>query len=384
MLCITNAKVVLARGIVFDGRIIVDGDKIVNVGNACELEIPQGAEVLDAKGAYVGPGFVDIHNHGGNGTMYHQDPIKTAEYFLSHGETTQLAALYYDLSKEDFLAAIERIKEAMLQEGAGQALAGFYMEGPYLNPNYGASPSLNKWKGDIKAEDYAALVDSAGKLAKVWAIAPEREGIEPFMAYAKEKNPDLVFAIAHSEATYAQIQPLKKYGIRIMTHCMNATGAKSECIGTKGFGPDEECLYDNDTYAEMICDSLAFHVNAPLQRLLIKIKGVDKVLLITDSFVTDNVPARELAHITDLSFDERGLLCGSKLTMDVVCRNIMTHTRCGIAEAFLMSATNPARAANLGNVGSIEAGKKANFVFVDDIFNVKKVMLNGKIIGKRC
>ncbi len=377
MLCITNARVVLETGILFDGNIFIDGDKIVGVGEG--LKIPENAEVIDAQGAYVGPGFVDIHTHGGGGYMFQDEPEKAAAHFLSHGETTQLATLYYDLSKDKFLAAIEGIKKAM-GKGAGKAIAGFYMEGPYMNPTYGASPELNKWKGEIKAEDYEALVDSAGEWARVWAIAPEREGIEPFMAYAKAKNPDLVFAIAHSEATYAQIQSLKKYGIRIMTHCMNATGAKSECIGTKGFGPDEECLYDNDMYAEMICDSLAFHVNAPLQRLLVKIKGVDKILLITDSFLTDNVPAPELAHITDLSFDERGLLCGSKLTMDVVCRNVMTHTRCGITEAFLMAATNPAKAASLHDVGSIEVGKKANFVFVDDIFNVKKVMLEGKFI----
>ncbi len=380
MLCITNAKVVLENGIIFDGRILLDGDKIVAVGNASEIEIPQNTEIIDAEGRYVGPGFVDIHNHGGNGTMYHQDPIKTAEYFLSHGETTQLAALYYDLSKEDFLAAIDRIKGAMGQEGAGQALAGFYMEGPYLNPNYGASPSLNKWKGEIKAEDYQALVDRAGSAAKVWAIAPEREGIEPFMAYTKAKNPDIVFSMAHCEGTYEQMERLKKYDIRLMTHTLNATGSLSKCIGVRGFGPDERCLYDDDMYAEMICDSVALHVPAPLQRLLIKIKGVDKMVLIVDSFVTDNVPAPELAHIKDLSFDERGLLCGSRLTMDVVCRNIMTHTRCGITEAFLMSATNPAKAAKLHDVGSIEVGKKANFVFIDDVFNVKKVMLNGKFI----
>ncbi len=378
MKCITNAKVVLENGILFDGKILIEGEEIIGVGKT--LEIPENAEVIDAQGAYVGPGFVDIHNHGGNGTMYHQDPIKTAEYFLSHGETTQLVALYYDLSKAEFLAAIDRVKEAIGKEGAGQALAGFYMEGPYLNPNYGASPSLNKWKGEIKAEDYEELVDCAGEYAKVWAVAPEREGIERFMAYTKAKNPSIVFSMAHCEATYEQMERLKKYGIRLMTHTMNATGSIGKCIGVRGFGPDERCLYDDDMYAEMICDSVALHVPAPLQRLLIKIKGVDKMVLIVDSFVTDNTPAPELAHITDLSFDERGLLCGSKLTMDVVCRNIMTHTRCGITEAFLMAATNPAKIANLYDVGSIAVGKKANFVFVDDIFNVKKVMLNGKFI----
>ncbi len=377
MLCITNARVVLETGILFDGNILIDGDKIVGVGEG--LKIPENAEVIDAQGAYVGPGFVDIHTHGGGGYMFQDEPEKAAAHFLSHGETTQLATLYYDLSKDKFLAAIEGIKKAM-GKGAGKAIAGFYMEGPYMNPTYGASPELNKWKGEIKAEDYEALVDTAGEWARVWAIAPEREGIEPFMAYAKAKNPNTVFALGHCEGNYEQIEALKKYGIRIMTHCMNATGKEGAIKGTVAFGPNEACMYDKEMYAEMICDSLAVHVNPPMQRLLIQIKGVEKILLISDSFVIDNNPPEALKHITDLSFDARGGLCGSRLTLDVVCRNVMKHTSCGIAQAFLMAATNPAKAVGLTDVGSVKVGKKANLVFVDDIFNVKKVMLEGKFI----
>ena len=79
-----------------------------------------------------------------------------------------------------------------------------------------------------------------------------------------------------------------------------------------------------------------------------------------------------------LGFDANGLLSGSKLTMDIACRNLMQHTSCGICQAFLLAARNPARAIGLDHeVGTIEAGKKANLVFVDDLFNVKKVMLDG-------
>ncbi len=380
MLCITNAKVVLETGVLFDGRILVDGDTVVRVGEAREIEIPDGAEILDARGAYVGPGFVDIHNHGGNGATFQDEPEKAAAYFLSHGETTQLATLYYNLAKEDFLAAIDKIKAAMRKEGAGKAIRGFYMEGPYMNPKYGAMPDKNLWRGEIKEEDYTALVDRVGEDVRVWAVAPEREGIEPFMAYAKAKNPSVVFSLGHCEANYEQIERVKKYGLRLTTHCMNATGAVIEWAGTKGYGPDEACLYDDGIYAELLCDSLGIHVNPPLQRLLIKVKGVEKIVLISDSFVMESDPPAHLKHITDLSFDHRGSLCGSRLTLDVVCRNIMKHTRYGIAEAFLMASTNPAKAVGLEDVGSVAVGKKANLVFVDDVFNVKKVMLNGNLI----
>ena len=94
MVYIHNAKVVLERGILFDGAIVLEGDRILKVGNRREVEIPAGAEMIDAEGAYVGPGFVDIHVHGGNGYMFDAAPLQAAEQFLKNGETTILATLY--------------------------------------------------------------------------------------------------------------------------------------------------------------------------------------------------------------------------------------------------------------------------------------------------
>ncbi len=108
-----------------------------------------------------------------------------------------------------------------------------------------------------------------------------------------------------------------------------------------------------------------------------------KVVLITDSFVSDLPAPDDLKHISDLLFDENGGLCGSKLTMDMACRNIMAHTNCGIAQAFLMASRNPAKAIGMDDeIGTIEVGKKANLVFVDDMFHVKKVILNGKEVNR--
>ena len=113
--------------------------------------------------------------------------------------------------------------------------------------------------------------------------------------------------------------------------------------------------------------------------MIVRTKGVDKVVLITDSFVSDLPAPEKLKHITDLIFDENCWLSGSKLTMNVACRNIMSHTNCGIAQAFLMGSRNPARVIGLEDeIGTIEAGKLANLVFVDDVFNVKKVIFGGK------
>ena len=380
MVYIHNAKVVLETGILFDGAILLDGDRIAAVGERREIEIPEGAQMLDAGGAYVGPGFVDIHVHGGNGHMFDAEPLEAAEHFLKNGETTVLATLYYNLSKEGFLDSIKKVQAAMAAGGAGEAIAGIYMEGPYMNPKFGAMPEKNKWKGTIAEEAYKEVVDTVGTDAFIWSVAPEREGIEEFVKYAGKVNPHAVFAVGHSEATPAQVRKMKRYGLCLQTHCMDATGNYSEWIGTRGAGPDEACLTDPDMYAELICDSSAVHVNKDLINLIIHTKGVDKVVLITDSFVSDLPAPEKLKHITDLIFDENCWLSGSKLTMNVACRNIMAHTNCGIAQAFLMASRNPARVIGLDHeIGTIEEGKLANLVFVDDVFNVKQVMLGGKL-----
>ena len=378
MIAIKNAKVVLEYGILFDGVILVEDGVIYSVGDASEIAIPPDCECYDACGSYVGPGFVDIHVHGGNGHFLYSEPEEAAQHFLNHGETSVLATLYYDLSRDAFLESIRKVKGAMENGKAGKAIAGFYMEGPYMNPKYGASPEKNKWRGPIRAEDYQAVLDEAGELAKVWAIAPEREGIESFVKAARKTNPNTVFSVAHSEATPAEIRKLKKYGLRLQTHCMNATGRLEKYAGVRSCGPDEACLTDSDMYAEVICDSCGIHVQPDMLRMIYANKGIDRMVLISDSYVSYEESPEDLRHITDLCFDANGFLSGSKLTMDVACRNLMRHTSCGICQAFLMASRNPARVIGIDDeVGTIEAGKKANLVFVDDMFNVNKVMLEG-------
>ena len=381
MICIENAKIVLENGIIWDGVLLTKDDKIVAVGKRGEVDVPADAERIDANGAYVGPGFVDIHVHGGNGYSFNKEPYEAAEYFLANGETTILGTFYFDLSKDEYISAAARFREAMSAGGAGDAIAGIYMEGPYMNPLYGSNPQGNKWKGDILPEDYEELVSAFGDIVRIWAIAPEREGIEPFMKYVKENNPDAVFAYGHCEANADQIRKVKKYGIMTQTHCMDATNSVSKWFGVRGNGPDEACLADSDIYAELISDSLGVHVNSDNQRLILKSKGVDRVVLISDSVVSDEKAPPDLAHVTDLVFDINGWLGGSKLTMNAACRNIMQHTNCGIAQAFLMASRNPAKVLGMyDDIGSIEEGKRANLVFVDDVFNVNRVMLNGKFV----
>ncbi|MBE7051257.1 MAG: hypothetical protein E7395_01630 [Ruminococcaceae bacterium] len=377
MKAITNARVVTVDGIIWDGVILLENGRIEAVGKKDNVSIPLGAEIIDADGAYVGPGFVDIHVHGGDKYHTAENPIEAAAHFLKHGETTILATPSYNYNFQDFLKAIKTVKENMSK---APNIRGMYMEGPYTNCNYGSHSDVNPWRHPIDPTEYKALVDEAGEFATVWTVAPEREGILDFMKYARKVNPKVKFALGHSEATIEQIRALGSYIPTLMTHVTNATGP-NKWSGVRQCGPDEYALSSSDIYCEMICDSCAIHVAPFMQRFVLKNKGLDKTVLITDSTSLENPSPEKYAHINDLNFDHNGGLSGSKLTMDMACRNIMTHTNCGIAQAFLMASANPSKAIGMyDEIGSIEAGKRADFVFVDDMFNVKKVILGGELV----
>lgn len=378
---VTNCKLVLERGIIWNAAVIVKDGVISAFGKAENVEIPKDAKTVDAEGAYVGPGFVDIHVHAGGEFSTCTDAENACEYMLDHGTTTFFATPVYSMNFETFL---ESIKKAVASIGKAKTLRGLYVEGPYTNADYGSHKYLNSWRGEIKPEEFKQFVDAAGKYAKVWTIAPERvkDGLIPFLEYAREVNPDTVFALGHSEALPKEARALGKYRPMIQTHSMNATGRVGEPRGgLRCIGPDEYCFKEPDVYCEMISDSCGIHVDSEMQELLIHTKGVGKVVLITDCTHYSNPVPEKYAGVTDLNFDKNGGIAGSKLTMDTACRNVMSHTNCGIAQAFLMASTNPAKAVGLyDELGAIDFGKRADLVFVDDVFNVKHVMLGGEMV----
>ncbi len=380
MKAITNANVVLEGGILWDGALLISDGKIVGIGETREMEIPRDAEIIDAKGAYVGPGFVDIHVHGGNGYSTHGDVINAAKYFLKNGTTSIFATTDYHMTKEKTIAAFHTVKAAM-DSGRAKTVKGIYAEGPYTNPNYGSHSDTNPWHCPVSPEDYIDMVNEGGAYVKVWTVAPEREDLLPFLAYARQVNPDVVFAIGHSEATPMQVRShMGKYRPKVLTHAMNATGRIPVYGGTRGYGIDEYCFQEEDMYAELISDSCGIHVHPEMQKLLLYTKGVNKVILITDSTVHNNPTPEKLKHVIDLNFDPNGGIAGSRLTMNLACRNIMKHTNCGIAQAFVMASLNPAKLLGMdAEIGSIDVGKTADLVFVDDRFNVQSVLLGGEV-----
>lgn len=378
MNAIINAKIVLENAVIDNGVILYENGKIVDFNSADKITVPSCAVIFDAKNNFVGPGFVDIHCHGGGIASFPANPAGAAEFHLKNGTTTILGALYPTLSPDQHVESLERIFEA--QKNGAKSLAGVYMEGPYLNEEYGSNMHKNQWRGTAHPDDYKKVVDKAGKAVKVWAFAPERPGVEEFMKYAKQVNPDVVFSVAHSNATPAQTEPLKKYGVLNLTHCCDATHRQPCEGGTRNCGPDETCYLDDNMYAEMICDSEGIHVNPYMMKLIMKIKSKDKVILISDSTISD--PSMPMGRETeDLNFDENDGLAGSKLTLRLAVRNLIKHTGVSISDAFKMASRNPARLIGMANeIGTIAVGKKANFVILKDNFEIENVILEGELV----
>ena len=374
---IINATLVMPDYYIPNASLIIENDKIKDYGK--KLEIPENAEIIDAKGNYVGPGLIDIHTHADGATYFHENPLKCSKTLLEHGVTSVLPALYYSLDKKEHLDAIKKYKEC-IKNGSCPNIIGLYMEGPYLNPDYGCDKEKNVWKDSINEEDYKEILDEVKDLAKVWCLSPEREGTLEFVRNVKKEIPGVVFSVAHSEARPYQIEELMPYGLKLATHHTNATGTIENYPECRGVCVDEAVNYNNDIYAEIICDSMGIHVDPYMIRLIKKIKGQDKIILISDAFVADGPPIKGCEEAFDINFDFDGEIAGSKLTLDIACRNMMVHTGGSICDVFKYASYNPSKLLNMNEIGSIKKGNLANLIIVDQWFNIKNTILKGVIV----
>ena len=381
MKAIINTKLVLEDGIVFDAVILFDEEKIINFGPKDKVEIPDDTEIIDAKGLYTAPGLIDIHNHGSEFDLFVNEPYKCAEYFLKHGQTTVLPTIYYDMTAEQMIEGAKKIKEAS-KKGAGKIIQGIYMEGPYMSGR-GSNFKFIKWNGDITEEAFVPLVDEIGDFVKVWAIDPARQNIEVFLSYVRKKYPNAVFALGHSRATAEQVRKVRKYGITLQTHTQDAGKVKGLAQGTMGAGCDEYTYYTPEMYAEIICDYTGIHVVPDLIKLIVKTKGVERMILITDSMAKSgdykNNEEEGIPYGPDINYDYQGYVSGSRLTLDKAVKNMMRHTGYGLCHAIRFASLNPAKVLGIDEFyGSIEIGKKPNLILIDDEVNVKKVFLEGE------
>ena len=170
------------------------------------------------------------------------------------------------------------------------------------------------------------------------------------------------------------------YGLKVGTHHTNATGDLPKYPECRGVCVDETVNYNREIYAELICDSRGIHVDPYMLRLVRRIKGDDLIMLISDACVFDGPTPDGYDGVTDLCFDFEGEIAGSKLTLDVACRNMMKHTGASLVDVFNFASYNPAKCYGMTDRGEIAVGKRADLVVVDHKMNVKQVFLKGESV----
>ncbi len=383
MNAIINTKLILEDGIIFDGVLLHENGRILALGEKKDVAVPQDAEILDAQGLYTAPGLIDIHCHGSKKDLFYKDPAACAAYFIEHGVTTILPTLYCTLTSEEILEGAEKIKKAA-ESGVGRIIHGIYMEGPYMSGG-GSNQKYIRWMGEIRREEYAPLIRALGGYAKVWAIDPGRAGIEGFVQDVLAADPHAVIAMGHSRSSFDDCARMRKYNLILQTHHGDSEKHPGSAQTTIGAGCDEYSLYDPTVYTELICDRNGIHVQPGLIKMVVRTKGVEKVILITDCMPASgdfkNNEAEGVAYGPDLNYDYEGHLAGSHLTLEDACRNLMVHTGYGLCHAIRFATLNPARMLGIDNeVGSLAAGKKANMILIDDTVRVKRVLLEGELV----
>ncbi len=377
MTAIINATLVMKDHLIPDAVLLMEDGKISAFGKKKDVEIPAGCQIVDAEGLYVGPGFVDIHTHSDGKVFFYDDP-KAVGHHLKHGTTTILAALYFSMNTQEFVDAMGKIRTAM-EDPDCKNLCGIYMEGPYMNPKFGCDREHNPWNGPVDKEKYQPIIDAGWDIVKVWGLAPERENILQFVLDVKAKNPAAVFSVAHSEASPQQVEALMPYGLRIGTHHTNATGDRIFYPEVRGVCVDEAVNYNREIYAELICDSMGIHVDPYMLRLVRKIKGDDRIILISDAYACDGPIPPGYDGVDDINFDWSGEIAGSKLTLDIACRNALKHLGASVVDVFRFASYNPAMAVGFYDRGEIAVGKRADLVIADHWMKVKKVIFEGEV-----
>ena len=375
---IVNTTIVMPDCYIEDGVILIEDGRIVDFGKAEKISV-EGAEIHDAGGNYTGPGLIDIHLHAGDSVPFRDDPVLAARKCLLHGVTDLLPAPVYSRDKAAWLKMIKAIRSAM-ESGEAPNIIGLYMEGPYLNVGFGSNRDSAPWGHEIELERFKEVVDEGFDLAKVWCIDPGRDNIDIFVDYVLSKDPNAIFSVAHSAAEPWQIERFIPKGLKLTTHHTNATGTIQRYPECRSACVDEATLYNDKIYAELISDKMGIHVEPYILRLTKKIKGEDKIILVSDcSYNTGPVPDPEkYAGADDIYFDHLGEISGSKLTLDKACHNMMMHTGSSLCQIFKYASTNPAELLGLKDRGVIRRQNLANLVTVDHRFNVLDVYIRGQ------
>ena len=348
-------------------------------------DTPVSGEVYDAAGKKVVPGFIDIHTHGAVGVDVNgataADLEKIGTFFAGNGTTAWLASVLTD-TEEQTRWCIDQYKEWKREAREGAELLGIHLEGPFLAPAYkGAMPEHLLRHGD------AGLLRSYQEQAeggiRYLTVSPEVEGTVDMIPAARELG--IVTAIGHSGADYDTAMSAIAAGAQAATHTFNAMlllhQHRPAILGA---------VLESDVYCEAICDGR--HLHPGIVRLLLKVKGLDRVVAITDSIMAAGLPDGKyhlgvnevVGEDGDAKLASDGTRAGSTLTQDAALKNLLAWTGRPLEDILPLLTENPARLAGVfQRKGSIADGKDADLVVLDGDCRVEAVFLKGRRFQKR-
>ncbi len=363
-----------------------DSGKVVFVGEFSEWR-GSASDLLDlgVEGpVYVLPGFIDVHVHGGYGVdalfSGASELVELSRKLVRHG-VVGFVPTTVTYSHEGLVKALRNIVEASKMCG-GARILGIYMEGPYIsvkkrgaqNPEFIREPSTREF------DEYVEVSEG---LLKFIAVAPEVRGCLDFIRYAVSKG--VTVAVGHTDADYATTKAAIDAGARQATHTFNAMkGFHHREPGTVG-----AVLEDPRVTCEVIADLI--HVHPAAIRLLFKVKGAERVALITDAIAATGLPDGEY-NLGGLKVIVKGGICrlpdgtlaGSTLTMDRAFKNVVEVVGVPITDAAVAASYTPAKALGIEHrKGSIAPGKDADIVVLDAKFEVVATVVGGKVVYLR-
>ncbi|MBR2043188.1 MAG: N-acetylglucosamine-6-phosphate deacetylase [Clostridia bacterium] len=371
MKCIINGKIITENG-VLENKAIVFDKKIIDI---CENQgIPKNAEIIDAKGNFVCPGFISIHIHGVNGCDTEDGNVddlnKMSNYLLTTGVTSWCPSLA-TVEENRIEKILNAVREAKGQNN-GAKIIGLHLEGIFLS----------KVKRGAHREDWlqlpkAELVINNKDIIKLTICAPELDGAIDFIKAVTKEG--VRVALGHSNATYEQTKAGINAGATDTTHLFNATSPLSH----REPGLPGAVLTDDRIYTELICDK--FHIHPALYDMVYNLKK-DKLILITDSIrpagMPDGVYEQGGFTVTKKGVECKlpdGTIAGSVIDLNTGINNVVKNSSIPLHEVIKAASLNPATMLGINDtVGSLKKGKCADIVIADTDFNIIRVFKDGK------
>jgi len=378
---------ILLPGGVYCGYLIAEGGKITGLS---KTRPGIDAVYLDAEQYYVSPGFIDIHTHGGGGYDFMDGAAESisrgAAAHLHHGTTTLLPTTMAS-TEDELLAFLDNFQIAKASLAGGPYLHGVHLEGPYCSPEQaGAQDPRLITHPDRK--QYERITEYSGGTIVRWSVAPELPGAIEMGDFMFSRG--ILPSIAHSDAEYAQVQEAFNHHYTLITHFYSGMSTIKRRSGLRVPGVIESGYIIEDIDVEVIADGC--HLPPEILRMVYRIKGPDRVALVTDSMraagIDDPAGTYTLGSekngrpviIEDgvAKLPDRSALAGSVATADRLVRVMHKEAGVPVSDAVRMMTATPARIIGLQNIkGTIAVGMDCDLLFLDDDINVKAVITGG-------